>query len=59
MTEPRVWQLPEPPDCTVRDSHGTVWRPTGHRDEWVSEYRLCTSWATLLTDRGPLTEETS
>lgn len=57
MTEPRTWQMPEQPDCPVRDSHGTRWTQTGNGDEWQNEYGLCTSWPTLLTDRGPLTEE--
>lgn len=57
MTEPRTWSLPAAPDCPVRDSHDTLWRPTGEPGEWQSEHGLCTTWATLLTDRGPLTEE--
>ena len=54
----RTWQVPDPPDCPVCDSHGTVWTPTGVPGEWQSRYGLCTTWAILLADRGPLTEVT-
>lgn len=55
---PRIWMIPAEPDCPVRDSRGTLWTPTVHPGEWKSEFGLHTTWTTLLTDRGPLREET-
>lgn len=53
---PRVWELPAEPHCPVEDRHGVVWTRTRSPGEWASQYNLCTNWATLLTDRAPLTE---